>query len=89
MTGVLGISPEELPVIWDADFLFGPKTAAGHDTWVLCEINVSAVWPFPPGRRACHRSGGPGPHPGRAGTAIPGPRRRRPVRRSAAQLVLR
>jgi hypothetical protein len=48
MTAILGISPEELPVIWDADFLFGPKTPAGDDTYVLCEINASAVWPFPP-----------------------------------------
>lgn len=47
MTAVLGLSPELLPVIWDADFLFGPKTAADDDTYVLCEINVSAVWPFP------------------------------------------
>lgn len=48
MISILGIGPDELPVIWDADFLFGPKTAAGGDTYVLCEINVSAVWPFPP-----------------------------------------
>ena len=48
MSGILGISPEEMPVIWDADFLFGPKNAAGDDTYVLCEINASAVWPFPP-----------------------------------------
>jgi Domain of unknown function (DUF6815)/Domain of unknown function (DUF1905) len=37
-----------LPVIWDADFLYGPKNDAGEDPCVLCEINVSAVWPFPP-----------------------------------------
>jgi hypothetical protein len=48
MTTVLGIGPQSLPVIWDADFLYGPKTASGRDTYVLCEINVSAVWPFPP-----------------------------------------
>jgi hypothetical protein len=48
MTEILGIDTHELPVIWDADFLFGPKTRAGRDTYVLCEINVSAVWPFPP-----------------------------------------
>jgi hypothetical protein len=48
MLAILGIGPDELPVIWDADFLYGPKTAAGEDTYVLCEINVSAVWPFPP-----------------------------------------
>jgi hypothetical protein len=48
MTQVLGIDAHELPVIWDADFLYGPKTPAGQDTYVLCEINASAVWPFPP-----------------------------------------
>jgi len=36
-----------LPVLWDADFLLGPKTGAGQDTYVLSEINVSAVAPFP------------------------------------------
>ena len=36
-----------LPVIWDADFLYGPKTSTGADTYVLCEINVSSVYPFP------------------------------------------
>jgi hypothetical protein len=48
MISILGLDPHELPVIWDADFLCGPKSAAGADTYVLCEINVSAVWPFPP-----------------------------------------
>jgi hypothetical protein len=48
MISILGLDSRELPVIWDADFLYGPKTAAGDDTYVLCEINVSAVWPFPP-----------------------------------------
>ena len=44
---LLDIAPGELPVIWDADLLLGPKTAAGEDTYVLCEINVSSVFPFP------------------------------------------
>jgi hypothetical protein len=48
MLSILGIGPDDLPVIWDAEFLFGPKTVTGEDTYVLCEINVSAVWPFPP-----------------------------------------
>ncbi len=48
LAGVLGLRAEELPAIWDADFLFGPKTPDGDDTYVLCEINASAVWPFPP-----------------------------------------
>jgi len=47
MKTILGLERESLPVIWDADFLYGPKNAAGEDTYVLCEINVSAVWPFP------------------------------------------
>jgi hypothetical protein len=27
--------------------LFGPATDTGADSYVLCEINVSAVWPYP------------------------------------------
>jgi len=41
------LARSDLPVIWDADFMFGPKDAAGTDTYVLCEINVSSVYPFP------------------------------------------
>lgn len=43
----LQIETESLPLIWDADFLYGPKTSSGEDTYVLCEINVSSVYPFP------------------------------------------
>jgi len=43
----LELAPEALPVVWDADFLLGPKTADGADTYVLCEINVSSVFPIP------------------------------------------
>lgn len=48
MRRVLGLRTEELPAIWDADFFYGPKDERGEDGYVLCEINVSAVWPFPP-----------------------------------------
>jgi hypothetical protein len=48
MQRVLEISDSQLPVLWDADFLFGPKDAAGNDTYLLCEINASCVSPFPP-----------------------------------------
>ena len=41
------IDTTSLPMIWDCDFLLGPKTASGEDTYVLCEINVSCVSPFP------------------------------------------
>lgn len=47
MQRALGIDRDSLPVLWDADFLYGPKTASGEDTYVLCEINVSSVSPFP------------------------------------------
>jgi hypothetical protein len=43
----LGIERQSLPIIWDADFLYGPRTANGEDTYVLCEINVSSVFPIP------------------------------------------
>ena len=47
MQALLEIETEALPAVWDADFLYGPKTASGEDSYVLCEINVSAVSPFP------------------------------------------
>lgn len=47
MQALLGLDTHRLPVIWDADFLYGPEAQSGEDTYVLCEINVSAVWPYP------------------------------------------
>lgn len=47
LASLLEIDPRDLPVIWDADFLYGPRTAAGEDSYVLCEINVSSVFPIP------------------------------------------
>jgi hypothetical protein len=47
MMQLLGIGAEALPIIWDADFLYGPRTTAGEDTYVLCEINVSSVFAIP------------------------------------------
>jgi hypothetical protein len=44
---LLNINTASLPVIWDCDFLLGPKDETGEDTYVLCEINVSCVSPFP------------------------------------------
>lgn len=43
----LRLTVADLPLLWDADFLFGPRSTDGQDTFVLCEANVSAVWPFP------------------------------------------
>ena len=47
MMQLLGIDAGSLPIIWDADFLYGPCDAQGRDSYVLCEINVSSVFPFP------------------------------------------
>ena len=44
---ILGLDTHALPVIWDADFLYGPKTSSGDDTYVLCEINASSTFAFP------------------------------------------
>ena len=44
---LLDIPREQLPVLWDCDFMLGPKRASGEDSYVLCEINVSSVSPFP------------------------------------------
>lgn len=47
MQELLDIPLQNLPMLWDCDFLLGPKNASGEDTHVLCEINVSSVAPFP------------------------------------------
>ncbi len=47
MMEVLGIDAASLPIIWDADFLYGPQSASGEDSYVLCEINVSSVFAIP------------------------------------------
>jgi len=43
---LFGIATDELPVLWDCDFLLGPKRNS-EDSYVLCEINVSSVAPYP------------------------------------------
>jgi hypothetical protein len=47
MMHTLGIDAASLPIIWDADFLYGPRTGSGEDSYVLCEINVSSVFAIP------------------------------------------
>jgi hypothetical protein len=42
-----GVETKDLPALWDADFLYGPRDVLGEDSYVLCEINVSSVSPFP------------------------------------------
>jgi hypothetical protein len=43
----LDIDEASLPVIWDADFLYGPRDLNGADTYVLCEINASSCFAIP------------------------------------------
>ena len=45
---LLELDTSDLPVLWDCDFLLGPKKENGEDSYVLCEINVSSVAPYPP-----------------------------------------
>jgi hypothetical protein len=47
LQALLDIDRDTLPLLWDADFLYGVKDSSGDDTYVLCEINVSCVTPFP------------------------------------------
>jgi hypothetical protein len=43
-----GLSREQLPLLWDCDFLLGVPAAGDPHRFVLCEVNVSSVSPFPP-----------------------------------------
>ena len=43
----VGLAHEQLPLLWDCDFMLGDTTADGAQRYVLCEINVSSVSPFP------------------------------------------
>lgn len=44
----VGLAAERLPLLWDCDFLLGEARAGEPERYVLCEINVSSVAPFPP-----------------------------------------
>lgn len=48
MQQLLEIGDDQLPLLWDCDFLLGEPTPTGDDTYVLCEINASSVAPYPP-----------------------------------------
>ncbi|MBL0727175.1 Cj0069 family protein [Piscinibacter sp. HJYY11] len=48
LRAAVGLPCEQLPLLWDCDFMFGERPASGEERFVLCEINVSSVSPFPP-----------------------------------------
>jgi hypothetical protein len=47
LVALLETRPSDLPLIWDADFMLGPPSVDGSDSYVLGEINVSSVFPIP------------------------------------------
>ena len=47
LTAATGLSPDKLPVIWDADFFINSMQLDSPSRYTLCEINVSSVSPFP------------------------------------------
>ena len=44
----VGLTRAQLPLLWDCDFMFGEPAVGQAERYVLCEINVSSVSPFPP-----------------------------------------
>jgi hypothetical protein len=44
----VGLQREQLPMLWDCDFMLGEPMTGEAERFVLCEINVSSVSPFPP-----------------------------------------
>ena len=44
----VGVERGQLPLLWDCDFMFGEPASDGAPGFVLCEVNVSSVSPFPP-----------------------------------------
>jgi Domain of unknown function (DUF6815) len=47
MMQALDIDESSLPVLWTPTSSMGRAPTSGNDTYVLCEINVSSVIPFP------------------------------------------
>ena len=44
----VGLGAGQLPLLWDCDFMWGESQAGEAVRFVLCEVNVSSVSPFPP-----------------------------------------
>lgn len=48
LASCVGLPADQLPLLWDCDFLLGESAPGAGQRYVLCEINVSSVSPFPP-----------------------------------------
>jgi hypothetical protein len=44
----VGLRHDQLPLLWDCDFMLGESAPGADPRFVLCEVNVSSVSPFPP-----------------------------------------
>lgn len=44
----VGLERAQLPLLWDCDFILGDSAPGEVPRYVLCEVNVSSVSPFPP-----------------------------------------
>jgi hypothetical protein len=44
----VGVTREQLPPLWGCVFMFGEPAPDAGPHFVLCEVNVSSVSPFPP-----------------------------------------
>jgi len=44
----VGLARDRLPLLWDCDFMLREAAPAEPTGYVLCEVNVSSVSPFPP-----------------------------------------
>lgn len=44
----VGLARAQLPLLWDCDFMLGDRVPGESERFVLCEVNVSSVSPFPP-----------------------------------------
>jgi hypothetical protein len=64
--GLLGLGTDDLPALWDVDLLIADPEEGEVPRFVLCEVNVSSVIPFPPAaphRVASHVMGALERHP--------------------------
>ena len=47
LASCVGLRQGQLPLLWDCDFFLGESAPRAEERYVLCEINVSSVAPFP------------------------------------------
>ncbi|HEX4982574.1 MAG TPA: Cj0069 family protein, partial [Ilumatobacteraceae bacterium] len=48
MCETVGLETHRVPLLWDCDFMHGDPQPDNPNGYVLCEVNVSSVAPYPP-----------------------------------------